>query len=332
MIVENGKYYLYRHIRDDINMPFYIGIGQKASNKGRRESVEYERAYVKGSRTAYWKSIIKGTSYRVEILMESDNKKFIESKEREFICMYGRKDNGTGILSNFTDGGDYYPVSNSHTANKISPERRKEIRKTFKMPVLGTNPVSVYVYDKTTGKFLKEYPQIKLAAQKLNVNKNLISSALKHRYSVRGYIFSQVFLGDRCNISNFIIRRTRCIAVLRIDPISLAVTKRYEKQKDAAKDLGIPLANFNVVISKGTKAKGFYWKYDDGLPFSSQHKRNRYQAVQKIDVKTNEVLSTYDTIKQAAELNGYKSSSSIKAFMDKEMEWKGIIWKRIKHV
>ena len=33
MIVENGKYYLYRHIRLDKNEPFYIGIGTKNNAK-----------------------------------------------------------------------------------------------------------------------------------------------------------------------------------------------------------------------------------------------------------------------------------------------------------
>lgn len=30
MIVDNGKYYLYRHIRLDKNEPFYIGIGSRS--------------------------------------------------------------------------------------------------------------------------------------------------------------------------------------------------------------------------------------------------------------------------------------------------------------
>lgn len=30
MIVEDGKYYLYRHIRNDKNEPFYIGVGTKS--------------------------------------------------------------------------------------------------------------------------------------------------------------------------------------------------------------------------------------------------------------------------------------------------------------
>lgn len=33
MIVDEGKYYLYRHIRLDKNEPFYIGIGTKNKHK-----------------------------------------------------------------------------------------------------------------------------------------------------------------------------------------------------------------------------------------------------------------------------------------------------------
>ena len=41
MIEDEGKYYLYRHIREDKNEVFYIGIGTKNSK------VEYKRAFAK---------------------------------------------------------------------------------------------------------------------------------------------------------------------------------------------------------------------------------------------------------------------------------------------
>lgn len=46
MIVDNGKYFLYRHIRLDKNEVFYIGIGSKRLKRGGYHLVQYERAYL----------------------------------------------------------------------------------------------------------------------------------------------------------------------------------------------------------------------------------------------------------------------------------------------
>jgi hypothetical protein len=86
---------LYRHIRLDKNEPFYIGIGNSI------------RPYIK-NRNRIWKSIVKKTKYRVEILFDGLNLKEACEKEVEFIKLYGRIDLGNGILSNMTDGGDYF--------------------------------------------------------------------------------------------------------------------------------------------------------------------------------------------------------------------------------
>lgn len=103
MITEEGKYYLYRHIRLDKNEIFYIGIGGKEANKG-----GYYRAKRVSNRNKIWKDIYNGCgkNIRADIVLESDSWEFIKEKEKEFISIYGRKNNGTGILSNLTDGGD----------------------------------------------------------------------------------------------------------------------------------------------------------------------------------------------------------------------------------
>lgn len=91
--------YVYRHIRLDTNQPFYIGIG---SDKN------YFRANQKTSskRNSYWVNIVSKTDYEVEILLDDLTWQEACEKEKEFIALYGRKDNNTGILSNMTDGGE----------------------------------------------------------------------------------------------------------------------------------------------------------------------------------------------------------------------------------
>jgi hypothetical protein len=85
---------LYRHIRKDIEMPFYIGIG-----------LDTKRAYSKTHRNAHWKSIVGKTNYEVEILFDDIDYEYAKIKEKEFIALYRRKEDG-GILCNLTLGGD----------------------------------------------------------------------------------------------------------------------------------------------------------------------------------------------------------------------------------
>jgi hypothetical protein len=107
MIVDNGKYYLYRHIRLDKNEPFYIGIGTKQKRKYENcYNCIHGRAFSKSQRNNFWKKVISKTEYEVEIFLESNDYKFIKQKEIEFIFLYGRKDLKTGTLVNLTSGGD----------------------------------------------------------------------------------------------------------------------------------------------------------------------------------------------------------------------------------
>lgn len=85
---------LYRHIRTDLNVPFYIGIGKTIN-----------RAYSLTHRNKHWYSIVGKTSYEVEVLFDDISYDFAKEKEKEFIDLYKRKkDNGT--LCNITKGGD----------------------------------------------------------------------------------------------------------------------------------------------------------------------------------------------------------------------------------
>jgi hypothetical protein len=100
------QYYIYRHIRLDNNETFYIGVGTKQLKKIKGYRTEYSRAYERSKRTSFWKSVVKKTDYKVEILFESDDKELINQKEKELIALYGRRCLNTGTLVNFAEGGD----------------------------------------------------------------------------------------------------------------------------------------------------------------------------------------------------------------------------------
>lgn len=89
--------YVYRHIRLDTNKPFYIGIGSDEL---------YERADSNKSRNKHWTHVINKVQYRIEIILDDLTWEEACKKEQEFILLYGRKDLGTGILVNMTNGGE----------------------------------------------------------------------------------------------------------------------------------------------------------------------------------------------------------------------------------
>lgn len=104
-----NKHYIYRHIRNDINKPFYIGIGTKPKVFNGYKT-EYRRAFdfCKSKRGNFWLNVYNkvNKNITVEILYESNDYDEIKRKETEFIELYGRCDNKTGLLVNLTDGGE----------------------------------------------------------------------------------------------------------------------------------------------------------------------------------------------------------------------------------
>lgn len=112
---------IYRHIRLDTNEVFYIGIGTII------------RPYSKSRRSKFWNNIVNKTNYEVQIL--KSDLTWEEAIELEIILIsyYGRKDIGTGILCNMTDGGEgsFGRSQTQECKNKISKANkgRKSITK-----------------------------------------------------------------------------------------------------------------------------------------------------------------------------------------------------------
>lgn len=98
-IEQKRNWYLYRHVRNDTNKPFYIGIGQKPN---------YERAKDFTKRSKYWLKIFNKCNGDIfyEILLENLSKEEAEIKEIEFITLYGRSVvDSKGTLCNIQGGG-----------------------------------------------------------------------------------------------------------------------------------------------------------------------------------------------------------------------------------
>lgn len=90
--------YVYKHTRLDINEPYYIGIG--------KSDTSLKRAYSKENRSIWWKRINDKVETKVEIIEENLTWEEAIMYEKYYIKLYGRKDLGTGVLVNMTDGGE----------------------------------------------------------------------------------------------------------------------------------------------------------------------------------------------------------------------------------
>jgi hypothetical protein len=115
------KYYTYAYLRED-KTPYYIGKGEK------------NRIYNKT------KGEVKPPKDKSRIIFLKQNLTEEESfkHEKYMIAVFGRKDLGTGILRNKTDGGDGVSgykhtektkilISNSHKGKKLTEEHRKKV-------------------------------------------------------------------------------------------------------------------------------------------------------------------------------------------------------------
>lgn len=259
MIVYNGRYYLYRHIRLDKNEPFYIGVGTKA--KKLYPSTEYRRAYENRGRGKIWKDIVNKTKYKVEILIESDDYSFILQKEKEFIKLYGRKNNKTGILSNLTDGGI------GSTGFIVSEETRRKIAEnSYCKEKFGKNhPMSKRVYQYSlNGNFIKEWDSLSDIARHFNSSELPEKCLSKKTKSYHGYMWFYEYRGE--NIDPYVpslassVLRKKLSKVLYQYDMNGNFLRKWSSLKEIENNLGIKTGRTsNASYSKSHFSNGYFW-------------------------------------------------------------------------
>jgi len=179
------EYYTYAYLRED-RTPYYIGKG-KFDRVYRRNKKDIKPPKDKSRIIFLKKNLTEEDAFKHEIYM---------------IAMFGRKDLGTGILHNRTDGGDNPPLRKGikigfDCAIKFKgdnrTEKQKEASKKHKDLMKGKIPPNV----KSVKIFNKEYYSIKSACKDNNISYSqyifLINSNFKFKTpdELKKYIWSQ---------------------------------------------------------------------------------------------------------------------------------------------
>lgn len=247
------KHYLYRHVRLDTNKIFYIGIGTKPKSY-KSTHVEFSRAYNKTIRNLFWKSIISKTSYKIEIMLESDDYNFIKEKEKEFIKLYGRRNLELGSLVNLTDGGD-------GNINAIVSEETKLKLKNSRKNRKYISGRKIYQYS-LEGNFVKEWENITRASLFINVDKSTLQKVASKNVNngyCKGYYWSFE------NVNKLIPKKYKVATfakVQMIDPKTNVIIKTFDSKEQACRFLGKRKTGSFITNSIRTNklAYGYVWK------------------------------------------------------------------------
>jgi hypothetical protein len=209
--------YLYRHIRLDKNVPFYIGIGKYDD--------QFKRAYSVKNRNVYWNNIVNLTEYKVQIMLSNLTWEQACEKEIEFIALY-KKNTESGTLCNISNGGNggflsdevnkkrsktlkghkvseetKLKISNKAKNRKASIETKKKMSEVHKMNKTGHwleskghkngRAYKIDQYD-LNNNFIKTWDCAKYAVDFYNIQKSSINGCIHGRQKTAGgYIWKK---------------------------------------------------------------------------------------------------------------------------------------------
>lgn len=308
LITDEGKYYLYRHIRLDKNEVFYVGIGTK-KRKGNVEHI-YRRAFAVDSRNKYWTNITNKSEYLVEIVLESNDVLFMKEKEKEFIALYGRKDLDKGTLCNLTDGGE-----GTHGLI-VSEETRKKMSASLKGRVFTKEWIRKFT-ESNRGK-VRSQETCKLLSIKLKGLKRTEEQKERMRLAQK-----QV---DRTTIDYSNVRRGSQCHRAKLNELQVLEIKKLIEEHIPYKHIidkyGIKSHTISAI------AKGDTWKHITGFSrensFDKRCGLNERTALNQENVLEIKKLLEEGTLKIKEIANQFNVNNSIISSISKGRIWKSL--------
>jgi len=315
MIVDNGKYYLYRHIRLDKNEPFYIGVGTKKNNKKWEDNKIYLRSNVSIGRNITWNRIVAKTEYAVDILLESDDRHFVLKKEIEFIKLYGRIDLCTGTLCNFTDGGEgALNISKDSIIKRIETKkktgsfyRNKEHLKKYRLPKGAKSDWTAkkcYLYSSINGNFISDYRSATDCSIYVNMSDATVNKMCRNNNRYKQFIFSYNDLGEKINPNDFKERKHLSNKVIQYNKDTGDIIKIWETGADAARHFGLHIGAVTHAIRSGNLSSGYKWGIFDTIKSEKIpvpiHIWKSCKKINKIDKITGIIIKEYNSGADAA--------------------------------
>lgn len=265
------NFYIYQLRVEGEDLPFYIGKSFKGSKrliehlsdarslgpKGKRmKSYKIKKAWREGKRILEETLAVVGTEELAHLL------------ETELIKKYGRRDIGTGVLCNHTDGGEGVigQVMSAETRNKMSTSKigNKNCVGTKRpdFAAMWMKPITSFA---ETGEVLKHYNSSKECVDDLGIHKAVISSCLvgrtKTARAIDGTIYRFVFGIVTNPLSP--IKRGQHAGLGKVQQTTNGgeVIAEFRNSKEAGTVTGISAACIRLCIRGKTKtAGGFIWK------------------------------------------------------------------------
>ena len=169
-------YYTYMLINPRTDLPFYVGVGKRnrKSNQPREyshisEAIQFQKGIIrKGANRHKLNTILQiltaKNSVKIEITKEFESEFEAFNEEIKLIAQYGRRDLGTGILTNLTDGGE----------GRVNPSAESRLKASLLKKGIPSH---------AKGKILGNYSNSRKQAQKekMAVTRNNLTEVEKQR-------------------------------------------------------------------------------------------------------------------------------------------------------
>lgn len=250
-------YFIYRYVRLDTNVPFYIGLGTKNEVKKNgypnysHRSI-YVRAYSK-DRNDICLSIMGRVNYDIDIMYETTDYNHAEEKEREFIKLYGILYDNTGTLCNLTMGGVKFKTTPNYLDKSISIRKKNG---TF----VGRNVKKLYMYS-LEGDFIESFDKLKGFYEKYGYGDkegNGISGSIRNKISHNGYLFSFSFF-NKLDVSKYKVATYKKYPVAQYDSNGVPI-RIFNCMGDVSKSFNISASMAETYIKRNKLINGILFK------------------------------------------------------------------------